>query len=240
MLQNAAAVAQRVGVLLDDPTLSKYTQTYQMPFIDQEYDELDVELEQLGMQYVEGIATFDLQIGESDLSPYLLDGQPLQYMKWGKRIDWKLKGQEDVAYRTSTPVQELDYVQVSNLGAWQWKQADGALQVTPSNGVITLKVYFDTISTNIVDPAQNVIRGTAHILALRVAVTILGARGDLSRQRLPFLEKKMAKAWGAFKSTLVMYTKQIKSVSARPIHARRLVSSFFVPAPSDTGDGDLS
>lgn len=239
MLQDVNDVTRRVGVLLDDPTLSRFTAAYQMPFIDQEYDEMDVILERAGMQYIESIVSFDIRGGESDLSSYLADGQPLQYMKYPKRVDWKLPGQEDVYYRTSSLVQELDYVQASNIGARQWRNARGSIQVTPSVGPITLNVYFDTLSTNIYDPNQNVIRGTAHILALRVASTIVQTRGDLTKVRGPYLERKANNAWGDFLQVLTL-NKQQKNVSARPIHRKRYNSNFYVPAGPDIGDGDLS
>src|ERR1700744_3079585 len=232
MLQNVDAVIRRVGTALDDPSLSKYTAAYQMPWIDQVYDDMDVELERAGMQYVDSIVSFQINAGQSDLSSYMADGQPLQYMKFPKRVDWKLPGQEDVLYRKSSLVQELDYVQASNLGAWQWRNANGSIQVTPSVGPIVLNVYMDTMSTNIYDPNQNVIRGIGTPLAWRVASTIINSRGDMTGKRGAYLERMANNSWGNFLQVLTL-NKQQKNVSARPIHRRRRNSGFYVPAGPD-------
>lgn len=239
MLQNVANVIKRAGVLLDDPSNRKYTAAVLMPFIDGEYDELDTALERMGMQYIESIVSFTIMAGESDLSSYLADGQPLQYMKAPKWVDWKMPGDPDVLYRPSAMVDKLDYVQASNMGAWQWKNANGSIQVTPSAGPITLNVGMDTMSTNIYDPAANVIRGTAFILACKAASTVLQTRGDLTGKRGAFLEKKATKVAGDFFQVLTLI-KQQERRSARPIHNRSMRSPFFVPAAgASDGDGDL-
>ena len=239
MLQNVADVIKRAGAYLDDPSNRKYTAAVLMPFIDGEYDMLDTALERAGMQYIESIVTMTIQAGQSDLSSYLADGQPLQYMKLPKWIDWKMPGDPDVLYRHSEKVSKLDYVQVSNMGAWQWKNAQGSIQVTPSAGPITLNIGIDTMSTTIYDPAAGVIRGTALILALKTASTVLQARGDLTGKRGAFIERLATKATGDFFQVLTKVN-QTERRSARPIHNRSMRSPFFVPAAgASNGDGDL-
>jgi hypothetical protein len=239
MLQNVGDVIKRAGVLLDDPSNRKYTAAVLMPFIDGEYDELDTALERAGMQYIETIVNLTLTPGQSDLSSYLADGQPLQYMKLPKWIDWKLPGDPDTLYRPSAMVDKLDYVQANNMGAWQWKNAQGSIQVTPSAGPITLNIGIDTMSTNIYDPNTGVIRGTAFILACKTASTVLQSRGDLTGKRGAFLERKATKVAGDFFEVLTL-NKQQQKRSARPIHNRNLRSPFFVSAAgASNGDGDL-
>lgn len=219
MLQDVDAVIKRVGALMDDPSLSTFTREYLMPFVDQEYDEMDVELERNGMQYVESIAVLNVTAGTMDLNSFLASGQPLSSMKFPKYVKWKLASQTDEFYQLSAFVQEIDEVNQSNVGTWQWRNANGSIQITPSNADVTLKVYFDTVSTNIFDPTQNVIRGTAHILVPRVCAAVCATGGDLTK-RQAYFEKKAFKNWNAFLVVLTQQKAQ-SNISNPPIHGRR-------------------
>lgn len=219
MLQDVDDVVKRVGVLLDDPSLSVYTQAYQMPFIDQEYEEMDVELERNGMQYVEAIAVVDVVANTTDLSSLLAPGQPLASMKFPKYIRWKVKGMPDSSYLLSELVEELDEVTDGSIGAFQWRNASGSIQITPSSVDLTLKIFYELVSTNIFDPAQNVVRGTAHILAARVASEIAYAAGDTAK-RGPRLEKKAHKSMNVFLGVLTMRNQQKDILNPR-LHGRR-------------------
>jgi len=42
MLDDVLDIAQRAGALLDDPSNSRFTVPYLTPYIDQEYDQMDV------------------------------------------------------------------------------------------------------------------------------------------------------------------------------------------------------
>jgi hypothetical protein len=231
MLADVNDVAKRAGALLDNPDNSIYTVEYLMPFIDQCYDELDVDLENAGMQYIESIVAFPVDANTSDLTPFMQDGQPLATMKYPKLVKWKLPADPDYLYRTSAFVQELDEVDTAvSYGALQWRFGDGAIQVTPSNTPLILKVYFDQMSTNIYDPTQNVVRGTAHILAARVATAVDEIRPAMQKRAL--LNAARAKrSWNAFKSLLVK-NNQGKQVQAQAMHPRRQVPTPYVPAPT--------
>lgn len=218
MLQDAADIVKRVGVLLDDPSNATFESDYVMPFIDQEYDEMDVELERAGMQYVEDIAVIPLDPLVSDLNDFILAGEALQFMKAPKYLKWKLTSQTDEFYQLSALVEEIDEVNIANIGTWQWRFANGSIQITPSNIPVTVKVYFDTVSTNILDPAQNVIRGTAHILSLRVASSICSVAGDQAK-RGPWLKAKAHKAMNAFLQVLSHHKQQTKIQNPR-LHGR--------------------
>ena len=219
MLQDADDIIKRVGVLLDDPSNAVFTREYLMPLVDQEYDEMDVELERSGMQYIESTAVFPVPAGTSDLISFLGSGQPLATMKFPKYVKWKLTSQTDEFYRLSALVQELDEVNTANVGAWQWRNANGSIQITPSNQVIQLKVYYDTISTNIYDPTQQVIRGTAHILAPRVGAAVCAIAGDQVKRGL-WLDQKAKRNWNAFLVVLVQQQQQ-QNISNPPIHGQR-------------------
>jgi hypothetical protein len=219
MLQDVDDIVKRIGVLLDDPSNATFTREYLIPFIDQEYDEMDVEFERAGMQYIESIAVIPLDPLVGDLNSFLGDAQPLATMKFPKYVKWKLTSQGDEFYKLSDFVQELDEVNISNVGAWQWRNANGSIQITPSNIPITLKVYYDTLSTNIYDPTQQVVRGTAHILAPRAGASVCAAAGDQVK-RGAWLDKKATKNMNVFLVVLVKQKAQ-SNISNPPIHGRR-------------------
>lgn len=231
MLQNVNDVVKRVGVLLDDPANTRFTPAYLIPYIDQHFDEMDVDLERLGMQYIEHIAIVNVNANVTDLTYLLADGQALASMKLPKQIRWKQQGQPDTSYRKSDQVSELDEVSEASIGALQWTYQQGAVQVTPSSVPLTLKIYFDAVSTDIYDAAQNVIRGTAHILAARTAAYIASQQsgmGTLQRK----LDQKANNSWTSF-CKLVAMQQQPKQRSPRPIHRR-----FFrngMPMPTANG-----
>ncbi|HEV2709145.1 MAG TPA: hypothetical protein VGU67_02930 [Edaphobacter sp.] len=219
MLQDVNDVIKRVGVLMDDPSGSTFTREYLMPFVDQEYDEMDVELERNGMQYVESTAILTVPPLTTDLISFLGDSQPLATMKFPKYIKWKLTSQTDEFYQLSNFVQELDEVNPANIPVTQWRNAQGSIQITPSAQTVNLKVYFDTISTNIYDPTQQVIRGTAHILAPRVAAAVCATGGDLTK-RFAYFDAKWRRNWNAFLVVLVQQQSQ-RNISNPPIHGAR-------------------
>ena len=226
MLADVNDVIKRAQVLLDDPAGSIFSAAYLLPHIDMCYDELDVELENAGMQYIESIAVFDVAAGVSDLSNLLQDGQPLATMKLPKNLRWKLQGQPDSTYSRSAFVSELSDVDpAASIGALEWRFGDGGLQVLPSSVGVTCKLYFDQMSTNVVDGTTGVVRGTAHILALDVAISIdQGRKGMESRLKLN--SARRAKAWNGFKDVLTK-NNQGKKVEPPRLHPRR---SFVAPA----------
>lgn len=231
MLQNVNDVVKRVGALLDDPANTRYTAAYLIPHIDQIFDEMDVDLERLGMQYVEHIAIVNVNANVTDLTYLLADGQALQGMKLPKEIWWKQQGQPDTSYLKSDYVDELDEVSQASIGAIEWTFQQGAIQLTPSSVPLTLKIYFDAVSTNIYDPAQNVIRGTAHILAARVAAYIASQQNGMGTVQKK-LDMKANSAWSSF-CKLVTMKQQSKQRSPRPVHRRYFRNGMPMPnAPS--------
>lgn len=222
MLQNVADIVRRVGALLDDPANTRYSSDYLMPHIDQIYDEMDVDLERLGMEYLEHIAVVNINSNINDLTYLLADGQPLQSMKLPKEIRWKIQGQPDTSYFPSAYVDELDEVGPDSEGCLQWTFQQGSIQITPSSVALTLKIYFDAVSTNIYDPAQNVVRGTAHILSTRVAAYVASLQNGMGSLQKK-LDVKADKAWTSF-CKLVVMNSQSKQRVARSIHRRRYPS----------------
>jgi hypothetical protein len=230
VLQNVADIVRRTGALLDDPANTRYTSAWLIPHIDQVFDEMDVDLERLGMQYIEHIAIVDVAANTGDLTYLLADGQALATMKLPKRIRWKLQGQPDTSYSDSAYRDELDEVAQDSQGALEWVFQQGAIQITPSSAALTLKIYFDAVSTDIYDPAQNVIRGTAHILALRVAAYVASLQNGMGTLQKK-LDAKANSAWTSF-CKLVTMKQQSKQRVAGSLHPRGRSAGPVPAAPA--------
>ena len=181
---------KRVGVLLDDPGNNRFSSAYIMPFIDQENESFEITLERLGIQQQEKIAIMDFPActpgsnGSTppfDLAPQFAAGQPLQWFLRPKRLDWKLQGQPDTPYQQSDPVNELDDVQIGNLGPWQYRWAQGSIQTTFFSTAITMRVYFYALATDVYDQAQTVMRGIGFILATQVATLICATNNNMGK-----------------------------------------------------------
>ena len=209
MLDQALAVIDMAGALLDDPAHNRFSPDYMMPFVDFQHGILDTDLQVLGMQNVEQIAIFNIPVGTSDLTPYFAPGQPLQSFKMPKILEWKQQGMPDTMYGPSALVDRLDDVTDASLGAYQYRWSKGVLAVTPSAVPLTLRVTFQALSVNVWDPAQQVVRGTGHILAARVALIVCASNNGMgTMQTRVALEEK--RAWSSFKSAIVM-TQQRKN-----------------------------
>jgi hypothetical protein len=139
-------------------------------------------------------------------------------MKLPKWMKWKLQGQTDVSYVPSAYVDELDEVDISSQGALEFTFQQGALQVTPSSQALTLKIGYDAVSTDIYDPGQNVIRGTAHILATRTAAYIASLRNGMGTLQKK-LDQKADRDWTNF-CKLVVKKNQSKQIVVGLIHGR--------------------
>jgi hypothetical protein len=215
-------IIKRVGVLLDDPSNVRFSNAYIMPFVDQENESFEITLERLGIQQQEQIAIINLPSATPtsdgstppvDLAPYFAAGYPLQWFLRPKRIDWKLQGQPDTSYLQSDPVDELDDVQIGNLGPYQYRWAQGSIQLSAFYSAITIRVYFWALANDVYDNAQSVMRGIGFILATQVATLIASANNNMGKL-LPKLEKNLARDKQNLSNLLVM------TAQAQLIHFR--------------------
>jgi len=223
--QDVEDVARRVAALLDNPSQSAFSTDYLMPYIDQEFSEMDIELESLGAPYeLEQVVLAGVPGGTSSLSSYSQTGGQLADMKIPTDIWWKPSGTPDTQYsQSSGPVGRLDFVASDNVGAWQWTFLGGLLAVTPSSSAVDLQVTYQKLATNIIDPQTGVILGTAGWLALRVAYYVAVIRG---MPLVPILEKKMNAMGRNFKITLKKPRQGVNIMSPKT-HGR-----FARPSPT--------
>lgn len=222
MLQNAADIARRAAAELDDPSQSQFDFPYLQPFIDNAYDVMANQLEALGMAYQETVAVFDVPAQATDLSSFQQAGAILQYMKLPRRLKWKQQNTPDTTYQPGQFVDPSDMPEVGSnsvgITAWAW---NGFIQCTPSTLALTVKLWFDTLSTTIQDPQTGVVQGTAHILAFRVAATVANIRGMSMEARL---DKQALAAWQSFAVVLAKLNQAKKQVPQK-IHGWRRKAS---------------
>ena len=205
-------IVKRVQVLLDDPAGRRFSTAYILPFIDQENESYEITLERLGLQQQERIAIIDIPAAvpgvggttpPTDLAPYFVPGGKLEQFLRPKRIDWKVQGQPDIAYLQSDPVNELDDVQVGNLGCWQYRWAQGSIQLIPSYTPVTLRIYFYALADVLADQASTVMRGIGFILATQAATDICAANNNMGKLAAK-LEKNLARDKQNLSNLLVM------------------------------------
>ena len=205
-------IIKRVGWLLDDPGNRRFTPDYIRPGIDQENEAFEIDLERMGVQQQEQIAIFNIPAAAPlpdgsnppvDLAPYFAPGQPLEWFLRPKRVDWKQTGQPDTNYDQANAVNELDDVQLGNLGVQQYRWAQGSIQLTPSYQPVTLRIYFFALSSDIYDDAQKVMRGIGFILANQVAAYIAASNNQMGKFGAK-LEKDLARNKQNLSNLLVM------------------------------------
>jgi hypothetical protein len=222
MLQNAADIGRRAAAELDDPSQSFFDFPYLQPFIDNEYDILANQLEAMGMAYQEMVAVFNVPANTVDLSAIQAVGGPLQYMKLPRRLKWKVQNTPDTTYVPGEFMDPSDLPEVGptavGITAWAW---NGVIQCTPSTLALTVKLWYDVLSTTITDPETGVVQGTAHILAFRVAATVANIRGMTMEARL---DKRALSSWNTF-AVILSKLNQSKKIVPRKLHGiRRKVS----------------
>ena len=166
----------------------------------------------IGIQQQELIAIFNIPAAvagpggtnpPTDLAPYMVAGGPLQFMLRPKRLDWKIQGQPDTSYMQSDAVDELDDVQLGNVGALQYRWAAGSIQITPSGTALTLRVYIWSLTPSNDDQADTLMRGIGELLAYEVATYVCDMNNGLGKLG-PRLEKRASRLKQRFANLLVM------------------------------------
>lgn len=182
-LLDVGSVVASVAALLDDPSQSSIDQDYVIPFLNLRWANLVVNLAMLGLQFSEEEVIFLLPAGSLTLAPYMANGQPLASMMEPVSIDWKNVGADDTLYYPSEPVRELDDQPQGSQGVLQYSFKGGTVLLTPSSIDQTIRVRFKAMSTTLVDPTDNMIRGVGDIIAFRTAELIYAIRGNVNLQK---------------------------------------------------------
>lgn len=176
-LLDVADVTQGVATLMDDPSQSEIDQDYVLPFLNLRWANLIVNLAMLGLQYAEEQAILSIPAGTTSLTNFMTAGQPLASLMSPVDMQWKLKGAPDEQYDDVDPVRELDDLPPSPT-IQQYAFKGGSIFITPSSVDTVLRVNYKAMSTRLVDPTDDMIRGVGDIIAFRTAELMLAVRGN--------------------------------------------------------------
>ena len=177
-LLNVGDVVQGVATLLDDPGQTDIDADYVIPFLNLRWANLIVNLVMLGLQYSDEVAVFDIPANTLSLTNYMLAGQPLASMMQPQSIDWKPVGAPDMQYTPADSKRVVDDFPDGTQGIQQYAFSGGTVFVSPSDIPVTARVRFKAMSTTLVDPEENMIRGVGDIIAFRTAELIYSIRGN--------------------------------------------------------------
>lgn len=224
-LMDVADVVQMVATLLDDPGQTTFDADYVVPFINVRWNNMAVNLAMLGLQYSEQVVVFDLPANTLTLAAYMATGQPLASMMQPKSLEWKLVGAPDTEYQPIGSVNELDDVPPGSEGIDEYSWQGGTCQLNPSSVAVTLRVRFMAMSTTLVDPTDQMVRGVGDVLSYRVAELIYSILGNdkLSAK----MQQLGSDALEDF-NTLSTMRLQSQPIYFPPVHRRR--GRFFARA----------
>lgn len=176
-LMDVGDVVAMVAAVFDDPSQSDIDVDYVLPFINLRWSNIVTNMVMLGLQYAEDTAIFDVPANTFTLKLYMGSGQPLASLMQPKTIEWKPVGAPDTEYTAATLVDEVDDVDPGSQGILQYAWKGGSIRVTKSAIPVTLRVRYQAMSTQLVDPDSNMLRGIGDVLAYRVSEIIAIARG---------------------------------------------------------------
>jgi len=188
---NVDTVIKRVQVLLDDPRGKFFTREYIMPYLDILYEDLNTKLAAIGLEYEEQVVTLSaVAANTSDLSASQAVGQPLEYLATAKRLEWKLPGDNALAWR-SVPRKDIlpDVLDVLGLLAWKQSGQGPTVFVTPSNAAIDIRVTGDFLPFRLESEDKKMIQGVGNVFSYMVAELISAARDGLEKQVMYFAGK---------------------------------------------------
>lgn len=177
-LLNVGDVVQGVATLLDDPSQSEFDKDYVVPFLNLRWANLIVNLAALGLQYSEEMVIVEIPPGTVSLTNMMLPGGVLASLMEPIGIDWKLVGSDDTTYTPANAVSELDDYEQGSIGILEYSWQGGTILTVPSAQPITARIRFNAMSTTLVDPTDNMIRGVGDIIAFRTAELIYAVRGN--------------------------------------------------------------
>lgn len=227
MLWSVGSVCRRTAALMDDAAAVEFDRDYLLPFMNQNWDDLVVELDLIGLDYSEEIAVLhDVPAQTENLDSYMSEGQPLASLMLPRWIDWKPQGAPDIEYESVRLVEKLnDYTKgVEGVPEYAWSGSSILLGGPPSQQV-DLRIGFDAMAVELQDPTQKTIRGVTHIIAARTAALVWLIRGNTELAEA--LDEKATESLDHFERAAVMRN-QAKTRRAPPMHPKFFSGGRFI------------
>jgi hypothetical protein len=228
MLLNLAEVVDRTAALLDDPSKSWADQPYLLPFINQAWDHLATRLSSLGLSQEESVVVLTpVAAGTLNLDGFAVVGGLLETMMIPTFIEWKLIGDDDILYREIPIRAMLPDVPAGVEGHVAYEFRAGHIYITSSSVDTTVRVRMKVVSTNFVDPDDQVVHGLTHVLAYKAAEIVCSPNVRNNVPGMQFLAQKGIDAMDDFEVLCVKLkqrmVKRFGSVSGRGQIRRRVI-----------------
>lgn len=206
MLLNMAEVVDRTAALLDDPSKSWADQPYLLPFINQAWDHIATRLSSLGLSTEESVVVLTpVAAGTLNLDAFAVVGGLLETMMIPIFIEWKLVAEDDTLYREVPLRAILPDVPAGGEGHVAYEFRAGSIYITPSAVDTTIRVRMKVVSTNFVDPDDQVVHGLTHVLAYKAAEIVCS---PTARNNIPGMQFLAAKGLDAMDDFEVLCIKQ--------------------------------
>jgi hypothetical protein len=199
MLLNLAEVVDRTAALLDDPSKSWAEQAYLLPFINQAWDHLATRLSSLGLSQEESLVVLTpVAAGSLNLDSFAVEGGLLETMMMPTYIEWKLVGDDDILYRELPLRAMIPDVPAGVEGHVAYEFRAGHIYITASSVDTTMRVRMKVVSTNFVDPDDQVVHGLTHVLAYKAAEIVCSPTVRNNLPGMQFLAQKGTDAMDDF------------------------------------------
>src|SRR3990167_5498145 len=168
---NVNEVIKRVQSQLDDPRGKFFTREYIMPYLDQIYEDLISALAAIDLGYQEQVITLSaVPAATADLAAYQAADQSLEYLVAAKKIEWRLVGEDALAWRFVEHKDTLpDVLDTEVVTAWTQRGGGPTIYITPSSVEVDLRVTGDFLPVRLESEDKMLIKGVTNVFVYMVA-----------------------------------------------------------------------
>ena len=150
----------------------------------------------------------------------------LEFLLLPLAIDWKIAGDPDVNYQPVARVDKLADVQSVN-GLVNWEFRSGSIYLTPSSGVIDIRVrFFGMPATSLSTTSSTVTRAITNIFVYKVAAKIASRNGQ--EQLAADIGQDYARALENLEELLTKQDQQVRRKFGR-MNQRGYGNNFKIP-----------
>jgi hypothetical protein len=128
--------------------------------------------------------------GTLNLDGFAVVGGLLETMMMPTFIEWKLIGDDDILYREMPIRAMLPDVPAGVEGHVAYEFRAGHIYITSSSVDTTVRVRMKVVSTNFVDPDDQVVHGLTHVLAYKAAEIVCSPNVRNNVPGMQFLAQK--------------------------------------------------
>ena len=126
----------------------------------------------------------------ADLAAYQAADQSLEYLVAAKKIEWRLVGEDALAWRFVEHKDTLpDVLDTEVVTAWTQRGGGPTIYITPSSVEVDLRVTGDFLPVRLESEDKMLIKGVTNVFVYMVAENISATRDGMQQQVLYFSGK---------------------------------------------------